>query len=176
MARESLHGAPHRVFIAMLPRGDRQRVLRLIGIGTLAASREEPSSSLLIAGARIADGTGAPLKTADVRVRGDRIVEVGTLTPANGERVVKADGLAAGKGVVVCKTAEDAVRAVELIMTREAFGEKAGKQIVVEKKLDGEEVSVLALVSGRTFLLLPACQAARSKGTICTILPSRPST
>jgi phosphoribosylamine---glycine ligase len=78
--------------------------------------------------------------------------------------VVKADGLAAGKGVVVCKTAEDAVRAVELIMTREAFGEKAGKQIVVEKKLDGEEVSVLALVSGRTFLLLPACQDHKAVG------------
>jgi phosphoribosylamine---glycine ligase len=78
--------------------------------------------------------------------------------------VVKADGLAAGKGVVVCKTAEDAVRAVERIMTREEFGEKAGKQIVVEKKLDGEEVSVLALVSGRTFLLLPACQDHKAVG------------
>lgn len=78
--------------------------------------------------------------------------------------VVKADGLAAGKGVVVCKTAEDAVRAVERIMTREEFGAKAGKQIVVEKKLDGEEVSVLALVSGRTFLPLPACQDHKAVG------------
>ncbi|MBN9119781.1 MAG: phosphoribosylamine--glycine ligase [Planctomycetes bacterium] len=78
--------------------------------------------------------------------------------------VVKADGLAAGKGVVVCKTAEDAVRAVERIMTREEFGEKAGKQIVVEKRLEGEEVSVLALVSGRTFLPLPACQDHKAVG------------
>ena len=71
--------------------------------------------------------------------------------------VVKADGLAAGKGVVVCKTPEEAVKAVERIMTREEFG-RAGRKIVVEKRLDGEEVSVLALVSGRTFLPLPACQ------------------
>lgn len=71
--------------------------------------------------------------------------------------VVKADGLAAGKGVVVCKTGDEAVKAVERIMTREEFG-RAGRQIVVEKRLEGEEVSVLALVSGRTFLPLPACQ------------------
>ena len=71
--------------------------------------------------------------------------------------VVKADGLAAGKGVVVCKTSEEAIRAVERIMTREEFG-KAGRQIVVEKRLEGEEVSVLALVGGRTFLPFPACQ------------------
>ena len=72
--------------------------------------------------------------------------------------VVKADGLAAGKGVVVCRTSEEAIQAVERIMTREEFGAKAGRRIVVEKRLEGEEVSVLALVSGRTFLPLPACQ------------------
>jgi len=72
--------------------------------------------------------------------------------------VVKADGLAAGKGVVVCKSSAEAVLAVRRIMTDAEFGDKAGRKIVVEKRLDGEEVSVLALVSGRTFLLLPACQ------------------
>ena len=72
--------------------------------------------------------------------------------------VVKADGLAAGKGVIVCKDTAEALRAVERIMVREEFGAKAGRQIVVEKKLDGEELSVLALVSGRTILPLPPCQ------------------
>lgn len=72
--------------------------------------------------------------------------------------VVKADGLASGKGVVVCKNAPEAVQAVRRIMTDAEFGEQAGRRIVVEKRLEGEEVSVLALVSGRTFLLLPACQ------------------
>jgi phosphoribosylamine--glycine ligase len=72
--------------------------------------------------------------------------------------VVKADGLAAGKGVVVCRGAVDAMQAVKRIMTDEEFGNTAGRKIVVEKRLEGEEVSVLALVSGRTFLPLPACQ------------------
>jgi phosphoribosylamine--glycine ligase len=72
--------------------------------------------------------------------------------------VVKADGLAAGKGVVVCMTPPEAVQAVKRIMTDAEFGEKAGRRIVVEKKLDGEELSVLALVSGRTIIPLPPCQ------------------
>jgi phosphoribosylamine--glycine ligase len=72
--------------------------------------------------------------------------------------VVKADGLAAGKGVVVCNTNSQALQAVKRIMTDAEFGDQAGRRIVVEKRLEGEEVSVLALVSGRTFLLLPPCQ------------------
>ncbi len=72
--------------------------------------------------------------------------------------VVKADGLAAGKGVVVCKDTLEAIRAVERIMVRDEFGRSAGRRIVVEKRMDGEEVSVLALVSGRTILPLPPCQ------------------
>jgi phosphoribosylamine--glycine ligase len=78
--------------------------------------------------------------------------------------VVKADGLAAGKGVVVCKNSDEAIQAVTRIMTHEEFGAKAGKRIVVEKRLEGEEVSVLALVSGRTFLPLPACQDHKAVG------------
>jgi phosphoribosylamine--glycine ligase len=72
--------------------------------------------------------------------------------------VVKADGLAAGKGVIVCKDTPEAKRAIERIMVREEFGRPAGRRVVVEKRLDGEEVSVLALVAGRTVLPLPACQ------------------
>jgi phosphoribosylamine--glycine ligase len=72
--------------------------------------------------------------------------------------VVKADGLAAGKGVIVCKDSAEALKAVERVMVREEFGAKAGRQVVVEKKLDGEELSLLALVSGRSILLLPPTQ------------------
>jgi phosphoribosylamine--glycine ligase len=72
--------------------------------------------------------------------------------------VVKADGLAAGKGVIVCKDTAEALKAVERIMVREEFGAKAGRRIVVEKKLDGEELSLLALVSGRSIFLLPPTQ------------------
>ncbi len=71
--------------------------------------------------------------------------------------VVKADGLAAGKGVIVCSNTAEALAAVDLIMVKEAFG-KAGRKVVVEKRLDGYEVSVLALVSGRGILTLPLTQ------------------
>lgn len=72
--------------------------------------------------------------------------------------VVKADGLAAGKGVIVCKDGPEARRAVERIMVNEEFGAKAGRQIVVEKRLEGEELSALAIVAGRVILPLPPCQ------------------
>lgn len=72
--------------------------------------------------------------------------------------VVKADGLAAGKGVIVCSTTEEAIDAVNRIMVREEFGRVAGRQIVVEKRLEGEELSVMALVAGRTIIPLASAQ------------------
>jgi phosphoribosylamine--glycine ligase len=72
--------------------------------------------------------------------------------------VIKADGLAAGKGVIVCSTTEEALAAVERIMVREEFGPAAGRHIVVEKRLEGEELSILALVSGRAIVPLPPTQ------------------
>jgi phosphoribosylamine---glycine ligase len=72
--------------------------------------------------------------------------------------VVKADGLAAGKGVIVCSTGEEAKKAIDRVMIQEEFGTKAGRQAVVEKRLEGEELSVLALVSGRAILPLPPTQ------------------
>jgi phosphoribosylamine--glycine ligase len=72
--------------------------------------------------------------------------------------VVKADGLAGGKGVLVCSTKEEALSAIDRIMSREEFGRTAGRNIVVEKRLDGEELSVLALVSGHTIVPLQPCQ------------------
>jgi phosphoribosylamine--glycine ligase len=72
--------------------------------------------------------------------------------------VVKADGLAAGKGVLVCSTKEEALAAVQRIMVREEFGREAGRRVVIEKRLAGEELSILALVAGRTIVRLPATQ------------------
>jgi phosphoribosylamine--glycine ligase len=72
--------------------------------------------------------------------------------------VVKADGLAAGKGVIVCSSTEDALAAIERIMVREEFGRAAGRQVIIEKRLEGEELSVLALVSGRTIVPLQPTQ------------------
>ena len=72
--------------------------------------------------------------------------------------VVKADGLAAGKGVIVCKDPAEARRAIDRIMVKDEFGPRAGRRVVVEKRLEGEELSILALVGGRTILSLPPCQ------------------
>lgn len=72
--------------------------------------------------------------------------------------VVKADGLAAGKGVIVCSNGEEAKKAIDRVMINEEFGGKAGRQIVIEKRLEGEELSVLALVSGRSILPMPGSQ------------------
>ena len=71
--------------------------------------------------------------------------------------VVKADGLAAGKGVIVCENREQALEAVERITGAKEFGE-AGNQLVMEERLEGHEASVLAITDGRTILTLPACQ------------------
>jgi phosphoribosylamine--glycine ligase len=71
--------------------------------------------------------------------------------------VVKADGLAAGKGVVVCDRREEAVEAVRRIAKNKEFG-AAGDQLVIEERLDGREVSVLAITDGRTIVTLPPAQ------------------
>jgi phosphoribosylamine--glycine ligase len=72
--------------------------------------------------------------------------------------VVKADGLAGGKGVLVCSTTEEALAAVERVMVREEFGREAGRRVVIEKRLEGQELSILALVSGRTIVPLEPTQ------------------
>lgn len=71
--------------------------------------------------------------------------------------VVKADGLAAGKGVIICKTKEDALDAIKLIMEKKVFG-KAGDRVIIEEFLKGEEVSFLAITDGKTVIPLPPCQ------------------
>ena len=71
--------------------------------------------------------------------------------------VVKADGLASGKGVFVCATRSEAIEAVKRIGRNKEFGE-AGNQIVIEERLDGQEASVLAITDGRTILTLPPAQ------------------
>jgi phosphoribosylamine--glycine ligase len=71
--------------------------------------------------------------------------------------VVKADGLAAGKGVIICRTVEEALSALDLILVQKAFG-AAGAKVVVEEFLEGEEASFLAFTDGETVLPLPTSQ------------------
>jgi phosphoribosylamine--glycine ligase len=77
--------------------------------------------------------------------------------------VVKADGLAAGKGVILCQSIDEAHAAIDTIMTDKAFG-AAGNEVVVEEFLHGEEASFFAIVDGATALPLAAAQDHKAVG------------
>jgi phosphoribosylamine--glycine ligase len=71
--------------------------------------------------------------------------------------VIKADGLAAGKGVVIVQTMQEGVAALEEMMVKKIFG-SAGTRVVIEEALQGEEASFLAFCDGRTVVPLPSSQ------------------
>ena len=71
--------------------------------------------------------------------------------------VIKADGLAAGKGVVVCDSADQAIPVIERMMIKKEFG-TAGTKVVIEERLYGEEVSFIAVCDGKTVMPLAPSQ------------------
>jgi phosphoribosylamine--glycine ligase len=71
--------------------------------------------------------------------------------------VIKADGLAAGKGVVVCDGADQAIAAIDSMMIKKEFG-AAGTKVVIEERLSGEEVSFIAICDGKTIMPLAPSQ------------------
>ena len=77
--------------------------------------------------------------------------------------VVKADGLAAGKGVIICRSENEAYAAVDHIMVEDAFGD-AGSEVVIEEFMAGEEVSFFAVVNGEHALPLVAVQDHKAVG------------
>jgi phosphoribosylamine--glycine ligase len=77
--------------------------------------------------------------------------------------VLKADGLAAGKGVIICQTTIEAVAEFELMLQGNKFGE-AGNKVVVEEFLSGIELSVFVLTDGRHFLVLPEAKDYKRVG------------
>jgi phosphoribosylamine--glycine ligase len=77
--------------------------------------------------------------------------------------VIKAAGLAAGKGVVVTRSRSEAIDAVNRMMIQREFG-AAGETILIDEKLMGQEVSVMALVDGRTISVLDPCQDHKQLG------------
>jgi phosphoribosylamine---glycine ligase len=107
--------------------------------------------------------SGVPTAQAvAVQTRDDGINAIIDLADDRGGVVIKADGLAAGKGVVVADNTSDAIEALDALITGKALGE-AGTTVVVEERLSGMEVSVLALTDGTTVRpLIPACDYKRA--------------
>ncbi len=97
------------------------------------------------------------IPTANYAVFHDPAKAVAYIRANGAPCVVKADGLAAGKGVIVAMNEQAAVEAVKLIMEDKAFGE-AGNRLVVEEYLEGEEVSILAFTDGTAVIPMVSSQ------------------
>lgn len=91
------------------------------------------------------------VKTADYEVFYDYNEAKGYLETCKYPRVIKADGLAAGKGVVICENKEEAIETLNLFMIDDVFN-GAGKKIIVEEFLEGVEASILSVTDGKSIL------------------------
>ena len=78
-------------------------------------------------------------------------------TPEDVPLVVKADGLAAGKGAIVCSTRDEALEAIDIVARQKQFG-AAGDKMIIEDRLEGIEASILAITDGKTILTLPPAE------------------
>ena len=78
-------------------------------------------------------------------------------TPEDVPLVVKADGLAAGKGAIVCGTRDEVIEAIDIVAREKRFG-TAGNRLIIEERMQGEEASILAITDGKTILTLPPAQ------------------
>ncbi|MCW8130439.1 MAG: phosphoribosylamine--glycine ligase [Planctomycetota bacterium] len=97
------------------------------------------------------------IPTADFQTFSDAEKAMKYCLDHGGPLVVKADGLAAGKGVILAKDGEEAAAAVKQMMKDRSFGE-AGAKVVIEETLKGEEASVLCFTDSQTIALLPSAQ------------------
>src|SRR3989304_7153868 len=97
------------------------------------------------------------IPTAEARVFSDHNKAIDYIREKGAPVVVKADGLAAGKGVMVCSKEDEAITAVNMIMSDRLFGD-AGAQVVIEECLEGEEASFLLFSDGNTIIPMPPTQ------------------
>jgi phosphoribosylamine--glycine ligase len=97
------------------------------------------------------------IPTAEYDVFTDRAAAEAYVRKKGAPIVVKADGLAAGKGVVVAESVDEALKALDLIMVQKAFG-AAGDRVVIEECLKGEEASFMAFSDGRTVVPMASSQ------------------
>jgi len=94
------------------------------------------------------------IRTAEFRIAGDMAAAESALAELGGEVVVKADGLAAGKGVFLCSGVDEAREAARTMLESGRFGQ-AGLAVVIERRLVGRELSVMALCDGARSVALP---------------------
>jgi phosphoribosylamine--glycine ligase len=118
---------------------------------TAAAARLESSKEFAKS---LMDACGVPTARWQAGEKKNRAQLEGFATELGGRCVVKADGLALGKGVVVCDTQEEATTAIANCFDNNAFG-LAGSRVLVEERLTGPEVSLFAICDGDDFVLLP---------------------
>ena len=100
----------------------------------------------------------ASFRTAESPAEALTHLRSGAFGPNDSAVVIKADGLAAGKGVVVASTRAEAERAVEDLMVHHAAGKEAAQRVVIEEALTGKEASVLLFADGRDYALMPAAR------------------
>jgi phosphoribosylamine--glycine ligase len=125
--------------------------LRIFGATRRAAEIESSKSfaKSLMTKYRIATARGRSFKNYDQARR--------YLHQTGAPVVVKADGLASGKGVIVCENEKEALEALDRVMVKREFGD-AGSLVVIEECLRGEEASFLAFTDGNTVLAMPSSQ------------------
>jgi len=100
----------------------------------------------------------ASFRTADSPAEALAYLKSGEFGTNDAPVVIKADGLAAGKGVVVAATRAEAEQAIDDLMVHHAAGKEAAQRIVIEEALTGPEASVLLFADGRDYALMPAAR------------------
>lgn len=134
-----------------------QRGLRIVGPGAAAARLEGSKSfakdfmarhNIPTAAYRVAEGPEDAIEC----------LRSGAFGTGESPVVVKADGLAAGKGVVVAKSISEAEQAVEDLMIHHVAGRDAAQRVVIEEALVGREASLLVFADGRDYALMPAAR------------------
>ena len=97
------------------------------------------------------------IPTAKYEIFGDAKKAEEYVNSIGNEVVIKADGLAAGKGVIVCNSKEEAISAIETFLVKKTFGD-AGNRIVIEERIDGVEASFIALSDGNSVIPMATSQ------------------
>jgi len=97
------------------------------------------------------------IPTANFQTFSDSLKAIDYINNIDHDIVIKADGLASGKGVFVPGNKSDATTAIDLLLNKKIFG-KSSEKIIVEEKIIGNEVSIIAICDGKSFMILEPCK------------------